>query len=189
MQVWIEWLKANPEAVLYAFLISRAIVKYTPTEIDNKIFAAILGPIRELAKVIGIVIPTDEPEVEKVIGKVIGDKPPIPIGIITDFKTGEVVPQDSRVKVDYISTGGAVRGRPLLRTMVRRIAARNGLDASKLTDSQIDEVIAEATHNAGPIKDLLSWIFANPETILAIIKVLLMVFAEEKQTVDPGVTT
>ena len=178
MQVWIEWLKANPEAVLYAFIIARMIVKYTPTDIDNKFLAAIMGPIREIAKVIGIVIPSDEETIEKKIDQVIGEKiPTAPVGIIREVSTGAILQLDRP------------RGRPLLRTMVRRIAERNGLDASKLTDTQIDEVIAEATHSAGPIKDLLSWIFANPEKLLAIIKVLLMVFAEEKPTVDPGVTT
>ena len=76
------------------------------------------------------------------------------------------------------------RGRPLIRAIVRRLAKKNGMDTADLTDDEIDGVIIEATRSAGPIKDLLSWIFAHPEAILAILKLLLLFAADEPKPND-----
>lgn len=169
MQELIEWVKAHPaETIIYVIAFSRLVVKYTPTDVDNKILAAILGPVIEIAKFFGIVIPPDKVDPTVPVG--------VPVGIIREVSTGAILPRDR------------AGGRPLLRAVVRRIAKARGLDTSQITDDEIDDVIAEATHNAGPIKDLLSWIFANPEAIVALLKLLLM-FAGDKPNDAHEVTT
>lgn len=119
---------------------------------------------------------------------------PVRAGIV-DFKTGEPLPPDIP-RGTLVSVGADGRVMPFkameqrrMRRQVRRIAFASGRDISDMDDAGVDEVIERARAkaqetSAGPLRDLLAWIVANPQVILAI----LSLFMGEKQNEAAEVT-
>lgn len=158
MQEWIEWVRLHPvETMVVVFGVARLALKYIPAETTNPV----LQVIREIAKIISMAAPPDQPAMEKAAEKVVDNK-------LADRMTG--AGEDNLV-------GRRARSR-MLRRHFRKIAHEGDLDISLLDDDDIDEAIerAESQHAAqvgGPVMDFLSWAMANKEAILAIFQIIL----------------
>lgn len=179
-----DWWVANSAKVtlivIQVMVLARIFVKVTPSPKDDGVW----NTIYNVLKILGIVIPTDPPEIEKAVTKVVEKK-------IEDMAVGET---DTRTIHDTIDGGNgndALFGfgrlgqrRPALRRQIRRIAARNG--HYDLSDSDVDDVIDEcaakqAELSGGPLANLLEWIVSNPETVLKLIQIILGLFGEPKK--------
>lgn len=178
--LWV-WIQANPvQAALVAFVVSRVIVKYTPSDVDNKF----LDMLVEIAKMFGVVIPTDEKEVAKVVDKVV-DKLQLPSALPDGFASDLLAGRFLGTRFD---------DRPMIRRRIRRIAARNSLDISELGDAEIDDAIwrlnasagGSAMPRGGLLANLLAWISNHPDAVMAVLKTILELLAKNEDLGDPG---
>lgn len=174
MEVWnwvkLHWIEIGV-AVGYLVAFARIVVSWTPSPKDDSVLESIVAFVRKFTLTIPPPASPPSPEVgrEKAINS---------------------APDGSAVRVPlmpapaFLETMGlGARDRPL-RCRVRRLAKLNGLDISELEDAEIDEAIEQAKGKwaiaardalpRGPIAEFFAWLVANPEVILAILRLFTM---------------
>lgn len=164
VQKLIDWYGANAAIIttilFHVFCIGRAVAKYTKNTWDDGVWLQ----LHKIAAFFGLVIPDTEP----------------PVTTVTSNRTwmGELGGDfllASGAGADELVYGG--RKKLLARFIVRRVARQNGLDAD---DETVDAVLDELENRAGSVKDFIQWLMDNRETIVAIIKMIMLFLAEEK---------
>lgn len=159
MQASLDWYREHAAefAVIAAhvIIIARLIVRWTPSTVDDGFVAKII----ELAKLLGIVIPPE---------KVDPKAPPL-----AAMQVQEAFGSFRNRNID----------RPLVRRAVRRQARLNGI---ALTEEMLSEAIGEleVRHEAqtgGPFRDFLTFLMENKETILAVLQIVIQLFADERK--------
>ena len=156
---YLEWAPVLVVIGGHLFAIGRIIVATTKNTNDDTFWNNYILPI---AKLMGWVL----------------DSPPKPVESQMKKTMSYVLGMGNGVSM------GAGR-RPALRWAVRRHARKAGLDVSdnELMDSIVEECeSAQAKMKSGPLMTILEWIIANPETVIGIIKMLITLFAAQKES-------
>lgn len=203
--IYVWWTQHAVEVLAvigYVVLIARLVVKMTPTPKDDSFLASVI----EFCRAIGIVIPDAHVAEMVALKKKIDAVKPLVEGV--DFNRPDPHPLVEGVNVriqptepgmfttwtrttttptlplpEGVSLGRRRDERPLIRKLIQREAQRNGLT---LTHEQEDAAIGElrAKHQAdfaagGKVWDFLEWLIAHADTIAAVLKLVILLFAAD----------